>query len=92
MKTRIASWAAAGALAVSTAVAVAAPASADPVPGNPYQFYAYCAMDLFGRPVNCTPSDSAHASHICQYVFTVVGVGLDCIQQLHGGPGGGTSS
>ena len=92
MKTRIASWAVAGALTISTAVAAAAPAAADPVPGNQHQFYAYCAIDLFARPVSCVQSDAAHASHICQYVLTVVGVGLDCIRLWHEGPIGGTPS
>ncbi|WP_290056429.1 hypothetical protein [Amycolatopsis solani] len=79
MKTRIASLAAAGALAVSGVVAAAAPASADPVPGNANQFYAYCSVDLLGVPVACTDTDAAHASHICQYVLTGLGLGLDCI-------------
>jgi hypothetical protein len=79
MKTRIASWATAAALTVSAVVAAAAPASADPVPGNPNQFYAYCSVDLLGVPLACTETDAAHASHICQYVVTGVGLGLDCI-------------
>ncbi|MEQ0560097.1 hypothetical protein ABJI51_13500 [Amycolatopsis sp. NEAU-NG30] len=81
MKTRIASLAAATALTVSAVVATAAPASADPVPGNPTQFYAYCSVDLLGVPLACTETDAAHASHICQYVLTGVGLGLDCIQR-----------
>ncbi|WP_439379961.1 hypothetical protein [Amycolatopsis lexingtonensis] len=81
MKTRIASLAAAGALAVSVVVAVAAPASADPVPGNANQFYAYCSVDLLGVPVACTQTDEAHATHICQYLATPLGIGLDCIQR-----------
>ncbi len=81
MKTRIASLAAAGALAVSAVVAVAAPASADPVPGSANQFYAYCSVDLLGVPLACTRTDVAHASHICQYVLTAAGLGLDCIQR-----------
>ncbi|WP_370962962.1 hypothetical protein [Amycolatopsis sp. cg9] len=79
MNTRIASLAVAGALAVSGMVAAAAPASADPVPGSANQFYAYCSVDLLGVPLGCTETDVAHASHICQYVVTGVGLGLDCI-------------
>jgi hypothetical protein len=79
MKTRIAALAAA--LTVTAAVATATPASADPVPGNPNQFYAYCAVDLLGVPLGCTETDVAHASHVCQYVATGVGLGLDCIQR-----------
>lgn len=79
MKTRIASWAAAAALTVSAVVATAAPASADPVPGNPNQFYAYCSVDILGVPLACTETDAEHASHICQYVLTSLGLGLDCI-------------
>jgi hypothetical protein len=79
MKTRIAALAAAFALV--SAVATAAPASADPVPGNPNQFYAYCAVDLLGVPVSCVQTDVAHASHICQYLATPLGIGLDCIQR-----------
>ncbi|MFJ9786457.1 hypothetical protein ACIRSS_43275 [Amycolatopsis sp. NPDC101161] len=79
MKTRIASLATAAALTISAVVAAAAPASADPVPGNPDQFYAYCSVDLLGVPLSCTETDAAHASHICQYVLTGVGLGLDCI-------------
>ncbi|MGW5721074.1 hypothetical protein ACWEVP_33200 [Amycolatopsis sp. NPDC003865] len=81
MKTRIASWAAAAALTVSAVVAAAAPASADPVPGNANQFYAYCSVDLLGVPLACTETDVAHATHICQYLATPLGVGLDCIQR-----------
>lgn len=81
MKTRIASWTAAAALTVSAVVATAAPASADPVPGNPTQFYAYCSVDVLGVPVACTQTDEAHASHICQYLATPLGIGLDCIQR-----------
>jgi hypothetical protein len=79
MKTRIASLATAAALTISAVVAAAAPASADPVPGSPNQFYAYCSVDLLGVPLSCTETDAAHASHICQYVLTGVGLGLDCI-------------
>ncbi|RSD09495.1 hypothetical protein [Amycolatopsis eburnea] len=81
MKTRIASFAAAGALAASVVVAAAAPASADPVPGSANQFYAYCSVDLLGVPVACTETDAAHATHICQYLATPLGIGLDCIQR-----------
>ncbi|MEV5712294.1 hypothetical protein AB0L41_00265 [Amycolatopsis mediterranei] len=81
MNTRIASWATAAALTVSAAVATAAPASADMVPGSSTQFYAYCAVDLLGVPVNCTQTDQAHSSHICQYLATPLGLGLDCIQR-----------
>ncbi|WP_103349259.1 hypothetical protein [Amycolatopsis sp. CA-128772] len=81
MKTRIASWAAAAALTVSAVVATAAPASADTVPGSTTQFYAYCSVDLFGMPVSCTQSDQAHASHICQYVVTALGLGIYCVQR-----------
>ncbi len=77
MKTRIA--ATATALAVSASVLASAPAWADPVPGNPNQFYAYCAVDILGVPLACTETDAEHASHICQYVITGVGLGLDCI-------------
>lgn len=79
MKTRIASWVTAAGVTAGLAVAAAAPASADPVPGNPNQFYAYCSVDLLGVPLACTETDAAHASHICQYVATGVGLGLDCI-------------
>lgn len=79
MKTRIASLATAAALTISAVVAAAAPASADPVPGNPNQFYAYCSVDLLGVPLSCTETDAAHASHVCQYVLTGVGLGLDCV-------------
>jgi hypothetical protein len=79
MRTRIAAIAAAAALTVSAAVALAAPASADPVPGNPNQFYAYCSVDVLGVPLGCTETDVEHASHICEYVATGVGLGLDCI-------------
>jgi hypothetical protein len=81
MNTRIASWATAAALTVSAVVATAAPASADMVPGSSTQFYAYCSVDLLGVPVACTQTDQAHASHICQYLATPLGVGLDCIQR-----------
>jgi hypothetical protein len=81
MKNRIAAVAAAAALTVSTVVATATPASADPVPGNPNQFYAYCSVDLLGVPVSCIQTDEAHASHICQYLATPLGIGLDCIQR-----------
>ncbi|MFJ1759125.1 hypothetical protein ACIOD2_02345 [Amycolatopsis sp. NPDC088138] len=79
MRTRIAAIAAAAALTVSAALATAAPASADPVPGSPNQFYAYCSVDVLGVPLGCTETDVAHASHICEYVATGVGLGLDCI-------------
>ncbi len=81
MKTRIASWATAAALTVSAVVAAAAPASADPVPGSSTQFYAYCSVDLLGVPIACTQTDAARASHICQYLATPLGLGLDCIQR-----------
>ncbi|WP_410638806.1 hypothetical protein [Amycolatopsis sp. lyj-346] len=81
MNTRIASWATAAALTVSAAVATAAPASADMVPGSKTQFYAYCSVDLLGVPVGCTQADETHSSHICQYVATALGLGLDCIQR-----------
>lgn len=81
MKIRIASWATAAALTVSAVVAAAPPASADPVPGNPNQFYAYCSVDLLGVPVACTQTDEAHATHVCQYLATPLGLGLDCIQR-----------
>ncbi len=81
MNTRIASWATAAALTVSAVVATAAPASADMVPGSSTQFYAYCSVDLLGVPVACTQTDQAHSSHICQYLATPLGVGLDCIQR-----------
>ena len=81
MKIRIASLAAGGALTVSAVVAAAAPASADQVPGSSTQFYAYCSVDLLGVPTACTETDEAHASHICQYLATPLGVGLDCIQR-----------
>ncbi|SFW83864.1 hypothetical protein [Amycolatopsis australiensis] len=78
-KIRIA--AAAAALATVAAVATAVPASADPVPGSSTQFYAYCAVDLLGVPIACTQTDAAHASHICQYLATPLGLALDCIQR-----------
>jgi hypothetical protein len=53
---------------------------AEPV-GPVHQFYAYCSVDLLGVPVACTQTDEAHASHICQYLATPLGVGLDCIQR-----------
>lgn len=81
MHTRTTSWATAAALTVSALVAAAAPASADMVPGGATQFYAYCSVDLFGVPVACTQTDAAHASHICQYLATWLGLGLDCIQR-----------
>jgi hypothetical protein len=81
MKIRIASGLTAAALTVSAVVAAAAPASADPVPGNPNQFYAYCLVDLAGTPVACTQTDEAHSTHICQYLATPLGIGLDCIQR-----------
>jgi hypothetical protein len=81
MKIRIVSWAAAAALTVSAVVAAAAPASADPVPGSSTQFYAYCSVDLLGVPIACTQTDQAHSSHICQYLATPLGIGLDCIQR-----------
>ncbi|HET6704410.1 hypothetical protein [Amycolatopsis sp.] len=81
MNTRIASWATAAALTVSAVAATAAPASAGMVPGSKTQFYAYCSVDLFGVPIACAQTDEAHASHICQYVATTLGLGLDCIQR-----------
>ncbi|MEU5258795.1 hypothetical protein [Amycolatopsis sp. NPDC021455] len=81
MKIRIASWAAVAALTVSAVVTAAAPASADMVPGSSTQFYAYCSVDLLGVPIACTETDQAHSSHICQYLATPLGVGLDCIQR-----------
>ncbi|WP_158264142.1 hypothetical protein [Amycolatopsis sp. CA-126428] len=45
------------------------------------QFSAYCSVDLLGVPVACTQTDQAHSSHICQYLATPLGVGLDCIQR-----------
>ncbi|MGY6653427.1 hypothetical protein ACXIZN_14760 [Amycolatopsis sp. TRM77291] len=78
MKTRIAALAAAvtflGAVTASSAMA-------DPVPGSPNQFYASCAVDLLGVPVACLETDKEHATHICQYVLTAFGLGLDCIQR-----------
>jgi hypothetical protein len=32
-------------------------------------------------PVNCAATDAQHASHVCQYVATALGIGLDCIQR-----------
>lgn len=81
MKTRIASWAAATALAVSAVAVTATPASADMVPGSTTQFYAYCSIGTLGVPVACTQTDAAHASHVCQYVLTSLGVGLACVQR-----------
>ncbi|RSM38213.1 hypothetical protein DMA12_33775 [Amycolatopsis balhimycina DSM 5908] len=81
MKIRIASLAAGVALTVSAVVAAAAPASADPVPGSSTQFYAYCSVDLLGVPIACAETDKAHSSHICQYLATPLGLGLDCIQR-----------
>ena len=81
MNTRIASWATAAALTVSAVVAAATPASADMVPGSTTQFYAYCSVDLLGVPVGCAQTDEAHSSHICQYLATPLGLGLDCIQR-----------
>ncbi len=81
MNTRIATWATAAALTVSAMVAAAAPASADMVPGSSTQFYAYCSVDLLGVPVACTQTDASHASHVCQYLATPIGLGLDCIQR-----------
>lgn len=78
MRTRIAALAG---LTLAAAVATAAPASADPVPGSPNQFYAYCSVDLLGVPLGCTETDAARSSHICQYVSTALGLGLDCIQR-----------
>ena len=79
MRTRIASLAAIATLVAAAVFATAAPASADTVPGNPNQFYAYCSVDLLGAPVACTETNVAHASHTCQYVLTGLGLGLDCI-------------
>ncbi|MFI9454272.1 hypothetical protein [Amycolatopsis sp. NPDC052450] len=81
MKSRIAALAAAVTFLVSAGAVTASSASADPVPGNPKQFYAACAVDLLGSPVSCLETDEAHATHICQYVLTVFGIGLDCIQR-----------
>jgi hypothetical protein len=82
MKTRIAALAASVTLMISAGAVAASPASADPVPGNPNQFYAYCAVDLLGNPLGCTETSVENASHICQYVLTGLGIfGLDCIQR-----------
>ncbi|MER6670618.1 hypothetical protein ABT256_39120 [Amycolatopsis japonica] len=78
MKSRIAAVAAA---VTFLAVVTASPAAADPVPGSPNQFYASCAVDLLGVPVGCLETDEVHATHICQYVLTTFGLGLDCIQR-----------
>ncbi|RSN61393.1 hypothetical protein DMH01_19480 [Amycolatopsis sp. WAC 04182] len=78
MKTRIAALAAA---VTFLGAVTASPAMADPVPGSPNQFYASCAVDLLGVPVGCLETDEAHATHICQYVLTAFGLGLDCIQR-----------
>ncbi|WET82675.1 hypothetical protein P3102_16420 [Amycolatopsis sp. QT-25] len=81
MKSRMAALAAAVTFMVSAGAVTASPAGADPVPGNPQQFYVSCAVDLLGSPVSCLESDEAHATHVCQYVFTMFGIGLDCIQR-----------
>ncbi|RSN28951.1 hypothetical protein DMC61_20705 [Amycolatopsis sp. WAC 04169] len=81
MKSRIAAVAAAVTFLVSAGAATASPAAADPVPGSPNQFYASCAVDLLGVPVGCLETDEVHATHICQYVITTFGLGLDCIQR-----------
>ncbi|ANN17365.1 hypothetical protein SD37_18075 [Amycolatopsis orientalis] len=81
MKTRIAALAATVTLMVSAGAVAASPAVADPVPGSPNQFYASCAVDLLGTPVGCLETDEVHATHICQYVLTTFGLGLDCIQR-----------
>ncbi|MFC3484256.1 hypothetical protein ACFORH_09990 [Amycolatopsis roodepoortensis] len=78
MKTRIAALAAA---VTFMGAVTASPAMADPVPGSPNQFYASCAVDLLGVPVGCLETDEEHATHICQYVLTAFGLGLDCIQR-----------
>ncbi|KFU78081.1 hypothetical protein SAMN04489729_1321 [Amycolatopsis lurida] len=78
MKTRIAALAAA---VTFVGAVTASPAIADPVPGSPNRFYASCAVDLLGVPVSCLETDEEHATHICQYVLTAFGVGLDCIQR-----------
>ncbi|RSN22201.1 hypothetical protein NQK81_05025 [Amycolatopsis roodepoortensis] len=78
MKTRIAAVAAA---VTFLGAVTASPAMADPVPGSPNQFYASCAVDLLGVPVGCLETDEEHATHICQYVLTAFGLGLDCIQR-----------
>ncbi|MFD6071275.1 MULTISPECIES: hypothetical protein [Amycolatopsis] len=78
MKTRIAALAAA---VTFLGAVTASPAIADPVPGSPNQFYASCAVDLLGVPVGCLETDEEHATHICQYVLTTFGLGLDCIQR-----------
>ncbi|WP_410657121.1 hypothetical protein [Amycolatopsis sp. lyj-112] len=81
MRSRIAALAAAVTLMVSAGAIAASPASAEGVPGKPNQFYAYCAVDLLGIPLGCTETDAEHASHICQYVLTGFGLGLDCLQR-----------
>lgn len=78
MKTRIAALAAA---VTFLGAVTASPAMADPVPGSPNQFYASCAVDLLGVPVGCLETGEEHATHICQYVLTAFGLGLDCIQR-----------
>lgn len=79
MKSRIAALAATVTLTLSALTVAATPADAESVPGNPKQFYAYCAVDLLGLPLACTETDAEHASHICQYVITGLGLGIDCI-------------
>ncbi|MFC9255845.1 hypothetical protein ACFWMR_26840 [Amycolatopsis thailandensis] len=81
MKSRLAALAATFTLLVSAGAVAASPASADPVPGSPNKFYASCAVDLLGVPVGCLETDEVHATHICQYVMTGFGLGLDCIQR-----------
>lgn len=81
MKRRLAAAAAALTLTGTALTLGAGTASADPVPGNPHEFYALCSVDLLGVPLACTETDSAHASHICQYLVTGIGVGLDCIER-----------
>ncbi|MEW2508370.1 hypothetical protein AB0878_48720 [Amycolatopsis sp. NPDC047767] len=78
MKTRIASWATAGALVCGGLVATALPASADQVPGNPDRFYAYCSIDVLGFPLACTETDVTHASHECSYVLYGVDLTIAC--------------
>jgi hypothetical protein len=81
MKTRIASWAAAAALTVSAVVATAAPASAETLPDRPAPFYTYCWGGLLGVPVGCTLADTAYSWHLCHYVATPFGLGVDCVRR-----------
>ncbi|WP_410598617.1 hypothetical protein [Amycolatopsis sp. lyj-90] len=77
MKSRIAALAATVTLMVAAGAMAASPAYAERVPCSPNQFYAYCAVD----PLGCTETEKDNASHICQYVVTGFGLGLDCIQR-----------